>query len=132
MIKYRSHQTANSREFLNGCPGAWPQIEELVDDSRRITSQEISAGFSLISHDEHASIRAQHKAAFDAWQASQKTTEELAINTKRTEAKDAIDALEAVRVSTVDLTTRQLSNFARLSARLWQTVIRNAPELFER
>lgn len=132
MIKYRSHQTANSREYQSGCPGAWPQIEELVDDSRKLTAEEVAAGFSLITDEEHSTIRVQHKAAFEAWQASQKTAEDSATNTKRTEAKDAIDALEAVRTSTGDLTVRQLSNFARLNARLWQIVIRNAPEIFER
>lgn len=132
MIKFRSHQTANSPEFKSGCPGQWPQIEERVDDSRRLTAEEVAEGFTLITVEEHTVIRTQYKAAFDLWESSRRVVDETDVQSKRTEMKNAFDALEAVRTRPGDFTLRQLSDFAKLEARLWQLIIRNASDLFDR
>lgn len=132
MIKYRPHKLSGSREFQSGIPGDWPQVEEEVPDSRKLTADEVSAGFSLITSEEHQQIRTSNRTAYNAWLAAQKATEDSDLPTKRTDINDAITSLRQIRDSSGTLTGVQLSNAVRVLAKAMLWLMERARELFER
>lgn len=132
MIKFRSHRSANSAEFKAGAPGEWPREEVAVSPDHRLLPEEVTAGWVLLSDDEWQAVRSTHKAAWDAWVASQKSAEGSAISARRVEIADVVTVLQQIRDSSGTMTAAQLYGAVRTLAKAQLWILKNAQELFER
>ncbi len=85
-FKTRNHRSANSTEFINGCPGDWLRETILVPDDYKISEKETIEGFVILTEEEVVQIKEDNKVAFESWQATQENQRKQALTTLRQEA----------------------------------------------